>query len=70
MQNYQFCQGLDLVEFKESIHLQHHTLPKRFDIHKSIKSELPVNQVNYIRSLKCIVLVENGIQKCDLCKKL
>jgi len=69
LQNYHICSGLDLNEFKESIYLQHHIIPLRFDFPSSV-TDLPVSQQEYIRSVRCSLLIEKHISKCNSCKEL
>ena len=71
LKNYHLCRGLDLVEFKEANHLQHHIIPKEFKYNEFQLADInnPVNQQEFIRSLKCYILIENNVM-CEPCKKL
>ena len=69
LNGYQLCSGLDLVEFKQATHLQHHIVPKQFNFLKSCP-ESPVTQKEFIRSLQCKVLVVCPTSKCISCKQL
>ena len=69
LRNYHICSGLNPIEFKDSFRLQRHIIPLKFNFPSSV-TDLPVNQQEYIRSVKCLLLVENEVLKCDSCKEL
>ena len=72
LQGYIICSGLDLVEFREAIHLKHHIVPSLFVFDKSSKPISPVCQQEYIRSAVCRLLIPSNstLIKCQDCRKL
>ena len=70
LKNYHPCSGLNLFEFKEAIHLKHHTIPKNFNYLEYLSSPDPHCETEFIRASKCSILIKTELRKCSDCHKL